>query len=164
MVIKWRNNSHRGLVLSNLVSTTEASVDGLRSWNTVWNNGAGITNQSRTIYDAGNGNRYVTNIAPDNSWSVAITRYGTNVSVTAFAYDVQSRMKTMKTWRVLPTTPGLPPPLGTMMAVQQWWDRGEHELNLLGVFARATLLWPGIATLGDSTALIHAWAVWRTKI
>ena len=74
-------------------------MDGLRSWNTVWNNGAGITNQSRTIYDAANGYRYVTNIAPDNSWSVAVTRYGTNVSVTAFAYDVQSRMKTMKTWK-----------------------------------------------------------------
>ncbi len=72
---------------SNLVSTVEASVDGLRSWNTVWNNGTAITSQRRTVYDAANGYRYVTNTSPDNSYSVAITRYGTNVSVTTFAAD-----------------------------------------------------------------------------
>lgn len=69
---------------SRLVSTTETSADGLRSWNTIWNNGTAITSQSRTLYDAANGYRYVTNTAPDNSYSVAITRYGTNVSQTAF--------------------------------------------------------------------------------
>ena len=53
----------------------------MRSWNTIWNSGAGITNQSRTVYEAANGYRYVTNIALDNSYSVAITRYGTQSGV-----------------------------------------------------------------------------------
>lgn len=69
---------------SNLISTVESSADGLRSWNTIWNNGTAITSQSRTVYDAANGYRYVTNIAPDNSYSVTVTRYGTNVSETGF--------------------------------------------------------------------------------
>jgi len=77
----WSTN---GSGVSNLVSSVEISTDGLRSWNTVWNNGSAITSHSRLVFDAANGYRYLTNIAPDNSYSVAITRYGTNVSVTAF--------------------------------------------------------------------------------
>ena len=57
----------------------------------------------RIAYDAANGFRYVTNIAPDNSYAVSITRYGTNVSQTSsdstgaqlgqttFAYDSHGR-------------------------------------------------------------------------
>jgi RHS repeat-associated protein len=101
---------------SNLVSTAENSVDGLRSWNTIWNNGTAITSQSRTVYDAANGYRYVTNIAPDNSYSVAITRYGTNVSVTAFdslnnqlssinySYDSHGRQNSVTDARIGTTT------------------------------------------------------------
>src|SRR5437016_10711123 len=37
------------------VSTTETSVDGLQSWNVVWNNGVGITNHTQTKYDAAHG-------------------------------------------------------------------------------------------------------------
>jgi RHS repeat-associated protein len=89
---------------SNLVSTVETSADGLRSWNTVWNNGVGVTSQSRTVYDAANGYRYVTNSAPDGSYTIFTTRYGTNVSLiqcdsansqlsaTTFAYDSHGRL------------------------------------------------------------------------
>lgn len=89
---------------SNLISTVEVSADGLRSWNTVWNGGASITSQSRIVFDAANGYRYLTNIAPDNSYSVSVTRYSTNVSSTAYdsaggqlgrttyAYDAHGRL------------------------------------------------------------------------
>ena len=87
---------------SNLVSTAEASVDGLRSWNTVWNNGQSVTSRSQTAF-GGSGYRYATNSAPDNSYSVSISRYGTNVSSTrydssgnqlasvSFGYDAHGR-------------------------------------------------------------------------
>jgi RHS repeat-associated protein len=89
---------------SKLVSTVETSADGLRSWNTIWNNGVGVTSQSRTVYDAANGYRYITNSAPDGSYTVFTTRYGTNVSLiqydsansqlsaTTFAHDSHGRL------------------------------------------------------------------------
>ena len=101
---------------SNLVSTVEASVDGLRSWKTLHNNGIPVTTQLRTVYDAANGYRYVTNTGPDNSCTVAISRFGTNVSSTAFdsngaqlgrttyGYDAQGRQSRITDARTGTTT------------------------------------------------------------
>lgn len=52
---------------SNLVSTTENSLDGRRSWSSAH----GRTNGSVTVY-LGGGYRQVTNTAPDNSRSVSV--------------------------------------------------------------------------------------------
>jgi RHS repeat-associated protein len=94
----------------------ETSTDGLRTWNTIWNNGTAVTSQARTAFDAANGYRYVTNIAPDSSYSVAITRYGTNVSLTRFdslnnqlssinySYDAHGRQNTVTDARTGTTT------------------------------------------------------------
>lgn len=77
----WATNSDG---TETLVSTREASTDGLRSWNTVWNNGVGATSQSVTVY-AGSGYRYVTNTAPDNSYTITTYHYGQMVSATQYA-------------------------------------------------------------------------------
>ena len=58
---------------SNLVSTTETSTAGLNTWNMIWNNGLAVTSQSATVY-ALNGYRYVTNTAPDNSYTLSTYR------------------------------------------------------------------------------------------
>ncbi len=91
---------------SNLISTVETSADGLRSWSTVWNAGVGVTTQGRTVYNSGSGYRYVTNSAPDGSYSVAIYQYGellsqatTNasgaqISLTTYGYDAHGRQST----------------------------------------------------------------------
>ncbi len=56
---------------SNLVSTTEISTDGLKSWQTTWHNGSAITSSSVTAYNYGASTCAITNIAPDNSYTVA---------------------------------------------------------------------------------------------
>jgi RHS repeat-associated protein len=66
-----------------LISTTESSVDGLKTWSTTWNNGLGVTRQTITAYASG-GNRYVTNIAPDASYLVSAYKYGQLVSETRY--------------------------------------------------------------------------------
>src|SRR3989442_8270397 len=94
-----------GTDASNLVSTVETSADGLRAWNILWNAGAGVTNQSQTVY-AGSGNRYVTNTAPDGSCTLtaysygrlgSATRYsstGSQLGKTSYAYDAHGRVLT----------------------------------------------------------------------
>jgi RHS repeat-associated protein len=59
-----------------LAAMTRVSTDGLR----VWRSANGVTNSTVIVYDPSNGYRYVTNTAQDGSYSIAITRYGTNVS------------------------------------------------------------------------------------
>src|SRR6266566_1363769 len=73
--------STAGTDASNLLSTVETSADGLRTWNIVWNSGTGVTNQSQAVY-AGSGNRYVTNTAPDGSYTLTAYSYGRLSSVT----------------------------------------------------------------------------------
>ncbi len=108
----WSNSANA----SNLVSSAEVSTDGLRSWHTLWHDGAPVTSQSRVVYDAANGYRFTTNIAPDNSYSVAIMRYGTNVSLasydstgmqlgkTTYGYDAHGRRNTVTDARTGTTT------------------------------------------------------------
>ncbi len=91
---------------SNLISTVETSADGLRTWSTVWNAGVGVTTQGRTVYNSGSGFRYLTNTAPDGSYSVAIYQNGrlisqanTNaggvqINQTSFGYDAHGRQST----------------------------------------------------------------------
>jgi len=67
---------------SNLVSTTETSVDGLRTWNTLWNSGVPLTATNRTFYDSAHAYRITTNSAPDRTYTVTTNQYGRLVSVT----------------------------------------------------------------------------------
>src|SRR5206468_12009947 len=46
----WATN---GVNSSNLISMVEASVDGLQTWSTVWNNGVALTSHSTTTYPGG---------------------------------------------------------------------------------------------------------------
>ena len=95
--------STTGLDASNLVSMTETSADGLRSWNTLWNAGKGLTNFSQMVY-AGGGYRYLTNKAADGSYSIRTYLYGRllstllrdanniQVSLTTNGYDAHGRV------------------------------------------------------------------------
>ncbi|MCX6921882.1 MAG: hypothetical protein NT154_01495, partial [Verrucomicrobia bacterium] len=78
-VYVWSTSSNS----SNLISTVEASTDGLKNWSTLWNSGSAVTRQSSTVYSS-NGNRYVTNTAPDNSYTVSLYQYGLLASVTSY--------------------------------------------------------------------------------
>jgi RHS repeat-associated protein len=66
-----------------LISTAETSVDGLQSWNIIWNNGNGITNRGQTFYDPAHGLRVLTNTAPDGSYTVTTNKFGWLISVTS---------------------------------------------------------------------------------
>ena len=63
--------------ISNLVSVTETSTDGLRSWNSSFS----VTNRSQTVF-AGSGNRYVTNTAADGSFTITAFQNGRLISIT----------------------------------------------------------------------------------
>jgi len=100
----WATNN---LAASNLVSTVETSVDGLRTWNIIWHNGVGLTNYSLTTRDPANARAVVTNVAPDGSYAVTTNQYGRIISVTRYdtlnhqlsslnyAYDVHGRQNTI---------------------------------------------------------------------
>src|SRR5207244_3413957 len=93
----WATNNSS---TSNLVSATERSTDGLISWTSSY----GITNMTQTFY-AGSGNRYLTNIAPDGSFTVSyfqnglvqsVTRKdsaGNQISQTTYSYDSHGRQQ-----------------------------------------------------------------------
>ncbi len=91
---------------SNLISTAETSTDGTKTWNTVWNGGTGVTTKSQTVYNSGAGYRYVTNTAPDGSYSVSTylnglmtilvrnTSSGAQLTQTTNGYDAHGRQHT----------------------------------------------------------------------
>jgi len=109
----WATNNAAS---SNLVSTTEISVDGLHTWNTLWNSGVAVTSQSQTFYDPVNGYRIVTNTAPDGSFTVSTNQFGRLVSVTKrdstgtqigqtlYGYDAHGRQNTVTDARTGTTT------------------------------------------------------------
>jgi RHS repeat-associated protein len=90
---------------SNLVSTTEASTNGLNSWNIVWNGTIGVTNQTVTSYASG-GYRYESSYAPDDSYVYRVYQYGQllsetkknasgqTITQTSRAYDLFNRLYT----------------------------------------------------------------------
>jgi YD repeat-containing protein len=92
----WATNNS---AVSNLVSESRASTDGLQSWTI---HQSQLTNHSRTKY-AGGGNRYATNTAPDGSISISsyangllqsVTRKdsaGTQLSQVSYFYDAHGR-------------------------------------------------------------------------
>src|SRR4029077_104085 len=99
--------SENGSATSNLVSTTETSVDGLSTWQTVFRDASTpVVSKSQMIY-AGSGSRYLTNTAPDGSYVVSVfsydrlastTRYsssGGQIFQTIFGYDAHARQNTM---------------------------------------------------------------------
>jgi RHS repeat-associated protein len=68
--------------VSNIVSATESSVDGLHTWRIVYRDpSTPITNRTDISY-AGNGIRYLTDNAPDNSYTSSQYQFGRPVSVT----------------------------------------------------------------------------------
>ena len=69
-------NPPSGSAVSNLLTSSETSVDGLRSWHVIYSGGVSLTNSTHTRIDAANGYRYVTNTAPDRSSVVSASRYG----------------------------------------------------------------------------------------
>jgi RHS repeat-associated protein len=88
---------------SNLVTTLERSVDGLRTWQTVWNDGVGTTNYTELALGP-EGVRERSEYAPDGSWSYSRYRCGrlelfqardslggTNAQ-TRFRYDAHERL------------------------------------------------------------------------
>jgi RHS repeat-associated protein len=92
---------------SNLVSVSEISTDGLRSWNKVYRDpSTPVVSSSLTVFASG-GNRYVTNTAPNNSFSVSaylngrlvsVTRKGSDgsqVTQTSYGYDAHGRQNTV---------------------------------------------------------------------
>lgn len=91
----WATNN---VAISNQLSVTDTSVDGLISWHSQ----NGLTNQIRTKY-AGNGNRYVTNAASDGSSTIShyadgllqnVTTKdsaGMQLSKTTYVYDEHRR-------------------------------------------------------------------------
>src|SRR5262249_27153071 len=88
---EWNQDSSTNSILT---ATSEASVDGLKSWTTAF----GLTATNITVY-AGSGNVYATNAAPDGTSSVTwkqngrvktVTRKdstGTQVGQTSYGYD-----------------------------------------------------------------------------
>jgi RHS repeat-associated protein len=92
---------------SNLVSTVEASVDGLQKWNVSYNGGVGITNYSLTQYLPTSGKVISKNVSPDGSYTTSTSQYGRLVSVnrkdatampitqTIYGYDAYGRQNTM---------------------------------------------------------------------
>ncbi len=91
-----------GSTNSVLLATTETSVDGLRSWNILYNNGIGLTNFSQTVY-AGSGVHSTTNIAPDGSYMISVYQNGlvtsstdrdangNQIAATTYSYDPHGR-------------------------------------------------------------------------
>jgi RHS repeat-associated protein len=104
--------------VSNIVSAMESSVDGLHTWQISYRDASTlVTNRSDTSY-AGNGIRYVTDTAPDNSYSVSQSQFGRLVSVThmdglnapisatTYRYDAHGRQSQMSDGRNGTTTFG----------------------------------------------------------
>lgn len=99
---------------SNLVSTAETSTDGLKSWQTQYRDAnTPVTSLSQTVYGA---NRFITNTAPDNSYSVSVyssgmlvstTRYlspSNQIGATTYGYDAHGRQRTVTDARNGPTS------------------------------------------------------------
>jgi RHS repeat-associated protein len=77
-VYGWKTLSNNA---SNLVSTTEWSLNGLTNWSTTWNNGLAVTSTNVTAY-AGGGYRYMTNFSMDGTCAVNTYQYGQLISTT----------------------------------------------------------------------------------
>ena len=98
---------------SNLISTVETSTDGLKTWNTLWNNGVAATTQATTIPGS---TRTVTTLNPDNSSKVAVyqngrltsvtlkDKNGSQVGQTTYGYDPHGRQNTVTDARTGTTT------------------------------------------------------------
>jgi len=92
-----------------LVSTTEAAVNGLRTWNTTHNGGASIVRRTEVQIptSANNWTRTIIQFQPDNSKTISLYQTGRLVSVTRkdsndaqigqtlYAYDAHGRQSTM---------------------------------------------------------------------
>jgi RHS repeat-associated protein len=95
----WATNNSG---VSTLVSVNETKTDGRISWNASY----GLTNQTAIGY-TGSGNRYVTNTAPDGSYTVTHFQHGQLMSATrkdasgnqlssiSYTYDAHDRQKTV---------------------------------------------------------------------
>jgi RHS repeat-associated protein len=81
-VYAWTTNSS---AISNLLASTETSVDGLHTWQITFRDSAtSLTNRTDTVYGGG-GFRSQTNTAPDGSYTVSQYQFGRVVS--SIRYD-----------------------------------------------------------------------------
>jgi RHS repeat-associated protein len=113
-----------GQVTSNLVSQTEVSTDGLKSWSVTPSG----TSTSVTAYGS-NGARYVTNTAPDGSYSLSIYSYGQLLSTvqkdaggailgsSIFTYDGHGRQSSVTDYRNGATSYGYHPQADLVVSV-----------------------------------------------
>jgi len=86
-----------------LFTTQETSANALTNWNVVWNNSSPVTSESVTAYDFTGHYRYVTNTAPDGSYTLTTYLYGrllsmahkgsdnSTVKLTTYGYDAHGR-------------------------------------------------------------------------
>jgi RHS repeat-associated protein len=93
----WATNNNGTSMLSRSV---ESTADGLKTWNI----NLGLTNETRIVY-SGNGNKVVSNLAPDGSYTVtqfsngfpaSLTRYAPGNAVLtseSYIYDAHGRRK-----------------------------------------------------------------------
>jgi len=101
-----------------LVSTSEISTDGLRTWQTIYRDGStAVVTTNRTVFSTG-GNRYETNSAPDGSYVVSALSYGrlasvtrknasgTQIGQTTYTYDAHNRQSAVTDARNGPSTYG----------------------------------------------------------
>ncbi|HEX3799312.1 MAG TPA: RHS repeat-associated core domain-containing protein [Verrucomicrobiae bacterium] len=90
------------LNVSNLVSSSESTLDGLKRFDTMWNGGIAVVTTNITIYSSG-GYRYTTNLAPDGSYAINTYQYGRlilslrkdsgniQLSSVSYSYDAHGR-------------------------------------------------------------------------
>jgi RHS repeat-associated protein len=150
---------------SNLILTAEISVDGLHSWNTIWNNGTPVTERTDTFYDPANGRRYVTNTAPDGSFNVSTyvsnqlasvvkkDANGTQLGQTSYGYDAHGRQKFVTDARAGTTTNFFNNADQISSVVTTSPDGNQPGQNTTNLFDNMGQVWK--VTLPDSTSVTN---------
>ena len=148
----WETN---GVGISNLVSETETSVDGLQSWNIVFNNGTGVTNHSQTSYDSIHGYCITMLTAPDGSMTFTTNQYGRIISTTkkysfgipinqtVYGYDAQGRQNTVTGARNGTTTlyfNNVDQIVGTLTPSPDGVQSGQLTTNILDSMGRVVTI------------------------
>ncbi len=78
----WTNDTSGNSVA---ITTNDVATDGLRSWQIAWNGATAATNRAWRTLPSANGEVYVTNTAPDGSYTLSLSQYGQLISSTRHA-------------------------------------------------------------------------------
>ena len=152
-----------------LTSLSETSVDGLQTWNVVYNNGIGMTSHSQTAYDSAAGLVTVTATAPDGSMNISTSHFGRQASVvqydsnkatqigrTTYGYDAQGRQNTVTDARNGTTTSfynAADQVVATLTPSPDGIQSGQLTTNILDSMGRVikTILPDGTAVTNEFT-------------